>query len=61
VNPWVAQIFKVHSEDFFSDNDVAKFIWLVLSLDNLSMCVCVFVRVDSVHFIILFQEYHGSA
>jgi hypothetical protein len=42
VNPWVAQIFKVHSEDFFSDNDVAKFIWLVLSLDNLSMCVCVY-------------------
>jgi hypothetical protein len=26
VNPWVAQIFKVHSEDFFSNNDVAKFI-----------------------------------
>jgi hypothetical protein len=26
VNPWVAQIFKVHSEDFFSDNEVDEFI-----------------------------------
>jgi shikimate kinase len=29
--PSVAQIFKVHSEAFFRDNEVAEFIWLILS------------------------------